>query len=181
LHWSQDPIIKMTLSDAKALINCDTLNVAQPQTWFDLGCGAGLFSNALHALLPHGSLIYAVDKQRATFNAEGIKFLQLDFVKDKLHVSSLDGILMANSIHFVKDKAQFLTRIKKHLLFSGAFLLVEYDMKTSNKWVPYPITLPLAITLFEQAGFEFVYKISERTSLFNDQQIYSALFFNSNE
>src|SRR4051812_399784 len=101
----------MTLSHAKALINSDQLNLSQPQTWFDLGCGAGLFSKALHALLPPGSLIYAIDKQPATFNEKGIKFLQLDFVKDKLPNSLVDGILMANSIHFVKDEAQFLSKI----------------------------------------------------------------------
>ena len=168
----------MTLSDAKALINCDQLNASQPQTWFDLGCGAGLFSKALHTLLPQGSLIYAVDQQPATFNSKEIKFLQLDFVKDKLPVYSVHGIIMANSIHFVKDKAQFLERIKKHLLIDGSFLLVEYDMEVSNKWVPYPLSFLAATTLFKKVGFEFANKISERASIFNDQRIYSALFLN---
>jgi ubiquinone/menaquinone biosynthesis C-methylase UbiE len=168
----------MTLSDAKALINCDELNASQPQTWFDLGCGDGLFSKALQELLPEGSWIYAVDKQPTKFHSKGIKFLELDFVEDKLPEPLVNGILMANSIHFVKDKPKFLERIKKHILIDGFFLLVEYDMETSNRWVPYPISSLSATALLKQVGFELVKKISERKSLFNDQRIYSALFLN---
>jgi len=169
----------MTLSDAKGLINCDQLNTLQPQTWLDLGCGDGLFSNALQELLPEESVIYAVDKQATTFHSKAIKFLKLDFVEEKLPIQPVDGILMANALHFVKDKAQFLNKIKKHLLIDGAFLLIEYDMETPNRWVPYPISLTSAKALFKQAGFEFVTKISDRPSLFNSQRIYSTLFVKS--
>jgi len=170
----------MTLAQAKELIKCDPLNASQPQTWFDLGCGSGLFTKALNGLLPQDSLIYAVDKQGTAFNNKDIKFLQLDFVKDPLPNVSVDGILMANSLHYVKDKLLFLTRIKNHLKTRGVFLLVEYDIETSNQWVPYPISLLSAGTLSTQAGFESFAKISDRPSVFNGRKIYSALFSRGN-
>src|SRR5271154_7109047 len=166
----------MTLIEAKALINCDQLNSSQPQTWFDLGCGSGLFSEALNVLLPESSSIYAIDKKPTSFRSNQIKFLQLDFVKDPLPKISVDGILMANSLHYVQDKRQFLDKIKSNLSSGGVFLLVEYDMETPNQWVPYPISFLSAKDLLKQAGFESVYKISDRPSTFNNRRIYSALF-----
>jgi len=68
----------MTLPEAEALINCNHFNAPQPQTWFDLGCGSGLFSEALNRLLPKGSSIYAIDKEPTSFHNSQIKFIQLD-------------------------------------------------------------------------------------------------------
>jgi ubiquinone/menaquinone biosynthesis C-methylase UbiE len=168
----------MTLAEAKTLINCDRLNTSQPQTWFDLGCGSGLFSQALDELLPEDCLIYAIDKTFTSFSSNQIRFLQLDFVKGPLPAVSVDGILMANSLHFVKDKLQFLNRIKKFLSAKGIFILVEYDIETSNQWVPYPISFRLTKSLFTQVGFESADKLSEIPSRFNNRRIYSALFYN---
>src|ERR1700730_13739469 len=81
-----------------------------PVKWADLGCGTGLFTRALAELLPPGSTIYAVDER-----AEALKKIQdssrqhiirikPNFVDDDLSLARLDGLLMANSLHFVKDK-----------------------------------------------------------------------------
>src|SRR5262249_27153930 len=117
-----------------------------------------------------------VDKVSAKFKASEIRFLKLDFVKDQLPGVSLDGILMANSLHFVEDKSQFLTRIKRHLQPGGVFLLVEYDMEVANRWVPYPISLRSAKILFREQGFKEASNIAERPSRFNNAGIYSVLF-----
>ena len=166
----------MTLTEAKALVNCDPLHVPHAQTWFDLGCGSGLFSEALHELLPAGGLIYAVDKQPTTFNNKNIHFLQLDFVKDPLLDVHADGILMANSLHYVKDKLLLLNKIKSNLKSTGVFLLVEYDTEASNPWVPYPISFQVASDLFRRLGFETAYKIAEMPSRFDNRKIYAAIF-----
>jgi SAM-dependent methyltransferase len=168
----------VTLTEAETLINCDRLNTSAAQSWFDLGCGSGLFSEALIGLLPAASLIYAIDKEVTSFHHKQIKFLQLDFIRDPLPGVLVDGILMANALHYVKDKIQFLGKIKKHLRPDGVFLLVEYDMETPNQWVPYPLNLLSAQDIFKQAGLEFVCKINERLSSFNNRKIYSALFQN---
>jgi ubiquinone/menaquinone biosynthesis C-methylase UbiE len=166
----------MTLPEAAALINCSQLSALQPQTWFDLGCGNGLFSHALRGLLHKGGLIYAIDKESTLSSSNQIKFLQLDFLNDPLPEVLVDGVLMANALHYVRDKIQFLAKIKRHFLPNGVFLLVEYDMQRPNYWVPFPVSFSSAQVLFKQAGFEAVYKISERPSTLNNSKIYAALF-----
>ena len=83
-------------------------------TWADLGCGKGLFSQALANLLPRESVVYAVDKilpvpgLAGDFNRVVIRELEWDFGKHPLELRELDGILMANSLHYIKNKAALL-------------------------------------------------------------------------
>jgi trans-aconitate methyltransferase len=78
-------------------------------TWADLGSGSGLFTYALASLLPDGSMIYAIDKSRVVLNQYPkpaqtiIQPLQADFITQDLPLPILDGILMANSFHYVKE------------------------------------------------------------------------------
>jgi SAM-dependent methyltransferase len=169
----------MTLADAKKLIENNRLKTVMPQNWADLGSGNGLFSKALLSLLPGKSVVYATDKQPFTFPGTAIQFLEKDFEKDELSLPLLDGILMANSLHFVKNKLVFLKEIKKHLLPAAVFLLVEYDIETPNRWVPYPLSYSSAESLFKQAGFDSIEKINERRSVYNSAKIYSACVYNT--
>jgi hypothetical protein len=52
---------------------------------------------------------------------------------------------------------------------------VEYDMEIANHWVPYPISFLTLKKLFNDVGFSFVEKISERPSVFNRANLYSAI------
>lgn len=170
----------MELKDAISLIQHNDLAVTSiPQTWADLGCGSGLFSRALSSLLPQMSTIHAVDKsiQPSTVkqNEVTIQYQQLDFVRDQFPFHHLDGILMANSLHYVKDKPSFITKAKNALATQGVFLIVEYDLTTANTWVPYPIDFSSLQKLFIQSGFSSVHKLSERPSMYHTQNIYSAL------
>jgi SAM-dependent methyltransferase len=51
----------------------------------------------------------------------------------------LDGILMANAMHYFKDKEAVLRQIHSFLKPIGTFLLVEYNVDSGNPWVPYPL------------------------------------------
>ena len=110
----------MELSNAIKLIEAG-VNKTQPGTWADLGAGAGLFTRALATLLPKGSTIYAVDANKSALEkikaTDGIELIKInaDFehlTEAKISTASdvrdnprdLNGILMANSLHFVKDK-----------------------------------------------------------------------------
>jgi SAM-dependent methyltransferase len=164
----------LTLHDAIKLINSDRLDGSRQQQWADIGCGNGIFSKALLSLLPKGSIIYAIDRQPASFKEEGIKFIQQDFEKDPLSLPPLDGLIMANALHFVKNKPAFLQNIRKHLLPGGIFILVEYDTDAANKYVPWPISCGSAATLFKQAGFEQFEKINEHPSVYHRANMYAA-------
>jgi len=164
----------MTLSEAVSLIRTDHISQDEHQVWADLGCGNGLFSRALMTLLPKNSTIYAIDQKPFSFSEQNIRFLQLNFEKEGLPLPSLDGIMMINSLHFIKDKVSLLNRLKEKLLPGGAFLIGEYELTTSNPWVPYPITYNAIKELFNSIGFDHFEKISEKQSTLNRAIIYSA-------
>src|SRR5947208_15714676 len=133
----------MQLEDAVLLIQHSI--PTERNVWADLGCGDGLFTNALSTLLPEKSLLYAVDKNKNALRNVSIKpGIQLekiiaDFVHDEFSFRKVSGILMANSLHYVKDKNSFIE--KCFTLFNGDayFIIVEYDTSKANHWVPYPI------------------------------------------
>lgn len=164
----------MTLPEASQLIATPAINTDVSGQWADLGCGAGLFSKALLSLLPAGSTVHAVDSRPQEFTDAGIRFIRADFEKDPLPLPRLDGIIMANSLHFVKNKLQLLQKLKGHLKPGGIFILVEYDKRWPNPWVPYPLGFLAAGTLFRDAGFGELERIRERQSLYSRANIYSA-------
>lgn len=170
----------MDLKDAIALIKHTP--ATSPAVWADLGCGSGLFTYALANLLETGSTIYAWDKGHTALSGLpnphhiDIKPGQLDFLKDDLPVSELDGVLMANSLHYVREKAAFINKVSAHLREHGAFLVVEYETTKANRWVPYPVPFSALKTLFNKAGFADAVKLNERPSLYGAGHMYAALF-----
>ncbi|HEX3080810.1 MAG TPA: class I SAM-dependent methyltransferase [Puia sp.] len=171
----------MKLSEAISLIKHDRISKRARSTWADLGCGSGLFTQALGNLLADGSKIYAIDK-----NAEALRSIpaagnialekiQANFNRDDLNLYQLDGILMANSLHFVKDKTSLLNKLKSYLKDEGSFLIIEYDLETPNPWVPYPVSYHSLQPLFENSGRYSFSKINEVPSKYNRSSIYSVL------
>lgn len=168
----------MQLPEAIALIQKGIVPLSSPQTWADLGAGNGLFSEALFSILPPGSIIHAVDlhKQPSLQPHPSIIFHQADFVKDKLPIPALDGILMANSLHYVQEQVACIKQLKAHLHNgAGVFILIEYDTERGNQWVPFPISFARAQLIFRAAGFSKIEKIGERPSRYRRDSIYAAL------
>ncbi|HEY9047163.1 MAG TPA: class I SAM-dependent methyltransferase [Ohtaekwangia sp.] len=168
--------------ELKTAINLIATGVEQasPQVWADLGAGRGLFTQALASLLPASSIVYAVDSNRAALRSimlpKGIALhtLEKDFVKDELALEPLDGILMANSFHYVADKYTFIANIRKKLKSTGRILLVEYNTEAANTWVPYPISYTSLVKFAREAGIASVKKLAEAPSVYQGS-MYSAL------
>ena len=51
----------------------------------------------------------------------------------------LDGILLANALHFVRDAESVLKQLAQCVRVGGRIVVVEYDRRGPSRWVPYPI------------------------------------------
>lgn len=131
--------------------------------WADFGSGDGAFTLALRDRAEPECEIYSIDKEafridtqkRAfarMFRQSNIHYMVADFTC-RLPLPPLDGIIMANSLHFFRDKAGILTRhVLPYLKPGGTFILVEYNTDTGNIWVPYPLSYPSFRYLATAAG-----------------------------
>jgi ubiquinone/menaquinone biosynthesis C-methylase UbiE len=164
----------MTAEEAFRLIRLPQPATTEPQTWADLGAGQGLFSQALLHQLPANSQVYAVDRDTTPPKSPGIVPQIMNFVTEEWPFPPLNGILMANSLHFVQDQHAFLRRAAKHLLPGGIFLFVEYDTDTPNPWVPYPLSFSTLQALLRDLGMHPLQKIHTMPSKFGRAQLYSA-------
>jgi ubiquinone/menaquinone biosynthesis C-methylase UbiE len=155
-----------------------------PGAWADLGAGEGAFTLALADLLPAGSTIHAIDRDASAlaelgsrYNKRGFRHdlhtRQADFTRD-LAIGGLDGVVMANSLHFVKDKAPVLARVRGMLRPGGRLLLVEYDTDHGNTWVPHPLSFEAWRALAPRSGLAEPRLLATHPSRFL-RRIYSAL------
>ncbi|MBL7780624.1 MAG: class I SAM-dependent methyltransferase [Saprospiraceae bacterium] len=171
----------MELSEAITLIQPAHPGKSGTAHWADLGCGAGLFSFALAHLLPVGSKVYASDRDPVRLlslpcpQGVDIQPVQLDFVAQPLPWQALDGILMANSLHYVSNKKTLLVGLIAALKPEGQLIIVEYDTdKPVPQWVPYPVSFRSLQKLFADTSFSKVEKVGERASLYGRAAMYAA-------
>ena len=154
-------------------------------TWADFGAGDGAFTLALADLIGKGGVIHAIDKSDRTLkqNAEALRRFpgvtlhthQADFTQ-KLDLPPLDGIVMANALHFVERRHQLETvkRLRAYLKTGGSFILVEYDVDRGSNWVPHPLSFTSWEALSTEAGFANTRFLSSKPSRFL-KAIYAAV------
>ena len=156
--------------------------------WADLGSGGGAFTLALADLLGAGGHIYSVDtdaralrEQRAAlqarFPAVTLEQRTADFTKP-LELPLLDGVVMANSLHFQRHKEPVLQQVRAMLKPGGRLVLVEYNTDKGNWWVPYPLAYPTWEALALANGFARTRLLTTQPSRFL-REIYSALSYTS--
>lgn len=156
----------------------DTLG---PTTWADLGCGDGTFTLALASLLTPGSTIHAMDIDGAALRTipashKGARITthRGDFVSQTWPFTGLDGILMANSLHYVEDPLAFIRSCHRYLNPGRRFLIVEYDTNAANRWVPYPVSRTRLTEFFRAAGYASIRVLRTRASVFRRAPLYAA-------
>ena len=146
--------------------------------WADLGAGGGAFTLALAELLGPGATIYAVDRDRGAlrqldaamrdrFPAVTLHTLAADFTQP-LPVPDLplDGVVMANSLHFVRRKEPVLGLVRGYLKPNAPLLLVEYNTDRGNVWVPHPLSFGTWRALAARCGFTRTDLLATRPSSF---------------
>jgi trans-aconitate methyltransferase len=171
----------MTPADARALIAHPSLSQGAPREWADLGCGRGTFTLALANLLPAGSTIHAVDTDHAalaalprTSHRVTIVPHVADFTVDAWPLDSLDGVLIANALHYVREQDAMLQRLAA-AMNEPRVLLVEYDTETANPWVPFPLSRKAAARRLADAGLKSVIDLGRRGSAIRRGGIYAIL------
>jgi len=156
--------------------------VTRGGTWADLGAGTGAFTLALAELVGTDGEVIAIDRDRAALRdleravrpgGAKVRTLAGDFTKP-IDLPALDGILMANSLHFVEDKIPVLALVRRALKPSGRLLLVEYDADRGNHWVPHPLSFETWRELADSNGFARTRKLGSVPSRFLGR-IYSAV------
>jgi hypothetical protein len=80
----------------------------------------------------------------------------------------LDGLLAANSLHFVGRDRQVavIAALAAHLRPDGRFVVVEYDADHGNPWVPHPFSYPSWERLAIAAGLVETRRLGRRPSRF---------------
>ncbi len=134
-------------------------------TWADIGAGDGAFTLALADLLGPGGRIVALDRDasalRSNARAVAARFpgtvlatIVADLTGDLVFPAPLDGLIAANSLHYVPADRQVavVRRLAGHLRPGGRFVIVEYDTDRGNRWVPHPFTFRSWERIAEAAG-----------------------------
>ena len=178
---SQEKGRHVTLDDAVALIRDMTVPSAA-STWADLGCGDGTFTQALATLLPAGSVIHAIDRNasamrripRAVAGTTIITHVG-DFTAQPWPFDVVDGVLLANSLHYVRDQPAFIRACALAMSPSAQFLIIEYDTDRPNRWVPFPLSRRALERAFSDAGYQWIMFLGTRPSIYQRAPIYAAL------
>ncbi len=168
----------MTPDDHVALIR---EGAAEGGSWADLGSGTGAFTRALATLLGDAARIYAEDRDAGALRTLqrdlGSRFplvraVHADFTED-MPIPRLDGILMANSLHFHADACAVLSHAARWLRPGGRLIIIEYDIETANPWVPYPLPWARLAPVLECAGLSRARLLGTRPSRFH-RRVYAA-------
>ena len=153
-------------------------------TWADLGAGTGNFTWALAELLGPAATIYALDRDARAVAAqerrlrdeppEGTVLPRQADVLRPIGLPPLDGILVANLLHFVRDQAGLLRRLRAALRPGGQLLVVEYEQALPIPWVPYPLPFARLASLAHEAGFQPLTQVGMRRSPSSGRVLYAA-------
>ena len=132
--------------------------------WLELGGGEGAFTLALADVLGDGAQITGVDRDRRALERAARALAETfpgatfdprpgDFT-DGLPTGRFDGVLAANSLHFVRDRRPVLAAIVRALRPGGRLIVVEYDADRGNPWVPHPFSFDTWRATAADAGFD---------------------------
>ncbi len=152
--------------------------------WADFGAGRGAFTLALADLIGPTGDIHAIDQDRNALRANArnmrarfpdlrVEYEVGDYTRS-LPLPPLDGIVMANTLHFQLDQSTVVRHCRRYLRPGGRLLLVEYNMSQAHVAVPHPVAYPRWCRLADDAGFGHTALLATRPSRFL-RELYAAV------
>lgn len=169
----------MTHDEAVALIRTA---VTPGEAWAELGAGEGTFTRALGDLVGPDGSVWASDRDPAAVRTlraltlpggASLQVTRSDFTRSP-RLPAVDGVLMANALHFARDQKRVLRRLVRQLPPGGKLLLVEYDRTRGNPWVPYPVPLDRFRGLAAAVGLTPPEEVGRRSSRYQGE-MYAAV------
>ncbi|MDW7671972.1 MAG: nitroreductase family protein [Bacillota bacterium] len=134
----------------------------------DVGCGTGYFSMAAAEIIYSEGTVYALDtseemlqetdKTMADHQRNKVVTMRTDNYDFKLPDASVTYVWMANVLHEVADRQEFLMEANRILPPGGRLALLEWDKKETPEGPPlhHRISLEEARTLLDMTGFRIV-------------------------
>ena len=159
--------------DALALLR-SAIPSADGETWADLGAGSGVFARALATLVGPAGRVIAVDvddralhsvRDWAARSSAPVEAIRGDVTRP-LDLPTLDGIVMANVLHFVREAEDALALVVSRLRPGGRVVLIEYEGRRASPWVPYPIPAARFRELAAAAGLDAPEVVATRPSAY---------------
>ena len=169
----------MTHKDAVSLLR----GVPSPgEIWADLGAGSGTFTRALSELLGPDGRVLAVDRNAGALRQIGaaspggavIGTLHADFA-EALTLPALDGLLLANSLQFVRQQVPVLRHHTGFLKSGGKALFLEYDTPRASPWNPYPLPFDRLAQIVAASGLGELLELTRRPSAFGGRELVLAV------
>jgi ubiquinone/menaquinone biosynthesis C-methylase UbiE len=143
--------------------------------WADFGAGTGNFTRALRDLLGPEAILYAIDRDAQALSAHRDALtIQADFTRP-IELPPLDGVLMANALHWTRFQSETLQQIRDYLRPGGRLILVEYEVRWPRPYIPHPVPYVRFETLALEAGFTQAQYIGRRDSPSGNIGMYAAL------
>ncbi len=141
-----------------------TASPARGEVWCDMGCGDGAFAIPLIERLGEAGRLIAIDRDgdalatlRAALEAGGTSADRFELrVADLTSpgvLPPLDGVVFANSLHYLRNPANSLGAMRSALKPGARVLIIEYDRTDANPWVPYPIPVANLERLAREASY----------------------------
>lgn len=158
-------------------------------TWADVGAGTGTFTRAMAELIGPEGVVYAIDRDEGalaelpTFpgsrSAAGrISALRGDMHElpeiDELREVQLDGVLFANALHFTRKPHAVLADAAARLRPDGHIVVIEYDRRMPNPWVPHPLPFDRLADVARRAELGVPVEVARRPSAYH-REMYCAV------
>ena len=160
-------------------------------TWADVGAGSGTFSRALAELVGPGGAVIAIDRDEralARLEAHGTEsdtaFAPITAITGDMHDlaflmplkenDAVDGFLFANVLHYTRTPEAVLAQAAALLKPDGRVVVIEYERRMPNPWVPHPLPLARLAAVATRAGLTTPREVARRASSYH-REMYCAV------
>jgi SAM-dependent methyltransferase len=91
-----------------------------------------------------------------------------DFTR-RLALPPLDGIVMANALHFVRNQPEAVALAASYLRPGGRLVVIEYQDRPPSRWVPHPVSSARFAELAADAGLSPPRVVARRPSAYGGE------------